>query len=242
MLLSVIIPVYNEEKTISKIVDLVKYIPLKKEIVIVNDGSKDDTAGSLRDILSKHIPSEYCADISMINQKNGGKGSALKTGIASAKGDIIIFQDADLEYDPKDYPAMIEPILKGRVKATMGSRLLFKKQNIWAHSGSLIVYMRNHLGVSIITWFTNLLYWKKATDYEGCYKAFDSKLLKSIPIETNGFDFDNELVCKIFRRGENIEEVPIHYYPRSYGEGKKIKFKDGIKILKTILIWRFKSF
>lgn len=241
MFLSVIIPAYNEEKTIREIVDRVKRVPLPKEIVIVDDGSKDATPKILDEVQRSTRSDEYLAEVRVIHKKNNGKGSALKAGIATARGDIIIFQDADLEYDPKDYPALLEPILRGEAEAAMGSRLL-EKQNIWVGGRPNFSYLCNHIGIRLITLCTNWLYWNNATDYEGCYKVFRAELLKKIPIEADGFEFDNELVCKILRLGHKIKEVPIRYYPRAYEEGKKIKVRDGIKILWTIVRWRFRSF
>ncbi|OGZ99941.1 MAG: hypothetical protein A3C07_02835 [Candidatus Sungbacteria bacterium RIFCSPHIGHO2_02_FULL_47_11] len=241
MLLSVIIPTYNEEKTIREIVDRVKRVPLPKEIVIVDDGSKDATPKILDEIRKSVRSDAYLAGVRVIHKKNGGKGSALKAGIAAARGDIIIFQDADLEYDPRDYPVLIRPIERGEVEVVMGSRLL-EKQNIWVGGRPNFSYLRNHIGIRLITLITNWFFWNNATDYEGCYKAFRSELLKKIPIDADGFEFDNELVCKILRLGYKIKEVPIRYYPRAYEEGKKIKVRDGIKILWTIVKWRFKPF
>jgi len=241
MLLSVVIPVYNEEKTIREIFERVKKVPIEKEIILVNDGSQDRTAKILDELKSSKNSGSYLKEVKVVHKSNGGKGSALKAGIKEAVGSIIIFQDADLEYDPSDYEALVRPIIQGETKAVMGSRFL-KKQNIWAGGRPSWKYIRNHLGIRVITWLTNILYGKSAGDYEGCYKAFDAKLLKSIPMEADGFEFDNELVCKVFRLGYNVKEVPISYYPRGYNEGKKIKARDGIKILWTIIKWRFKPF
>lgn len=242
MLLSVIIPAYNEEKTIRKIVDRVRGVSISKEIIVVDDGSKDSTAAILDEMKNGADLSPDAANrLVIIHKKNGGKGSALKAGIAAAKGDIIIFQDADLEYDPNDYYILTGPIVSGEAKVIMGSRLS-RRQNIWAKGTPTFKYLLNHLGIRSISWLTNLLYWNDATDYEGCYKAFSAELLKSFPIESNGFAIDNEIVCKILRLGLKIKEVPIHYYPRSYEDGKKIKIRDGFKMLWTIVKWRFKGF
>lgn len=209
---------------------------------MVNDGSRDGTSRILDELKASEKPGPYLKNVVVLHKPNGGKGSALKAGIEAAQGDIIIiFQDADLEYDPADYPLIIQPILKGETKAVMGSRLVIE-QNIWVGDRPSWKYLRNHLGIRAITLLTNLLFGKSYSDYEGCYKAFDAKLLKAIPIEADGFEFDNELACKIFRLGYDIKEVPIHYYPRSYEEGKKIKVRDGFKILWVIVKWRFKPF
>jgi dolichol-phosphate mannosyltransferase len=255
--LSVIIPVYNEEKTLRDIVNRIQavVIPLHSmvgqaqaagkaesvvlEIVLVDDGSVDSSPDILQDLKAHEQITDHFAGFTVIRQENGGKGAALKTGIAAARGNIVLFQDADLEYDPDDYPMMIKPIMSEEVEAVIGSRFLLD-QNLFVNKWNL-AYLRNHLGIRMITLLTNVLYRFNATDYEGCYKAFSSSLIKSIPLEADGFEIDNELLCKIFRCGYQVQEVPIHYYPRSYDEGKKIKFRDGIIILWTIIRWRVKS-
>ena len=242
MLLSVIIPTYNEEKTIREIVDRIKRVAIPKEIIMVDDGSKDSTPAILDEMKSAaNLVPDTTNRLVVVHKKNGGKGSALKIGIEAAKGDIIIFQDADLEYDPNDYQALLEPILSGQVQITMGSRLVYK-QNIWAKGTPTLRYFLNHLGVRLINMLTNWLYWNRATDYEACYKAFRAAFIKSIPITADGFEIDNEIVCKILRLGFEIKEVPIHYHPRSYEDGKKIRIRDGFKMLWVIIKWRFRKF
>lgn len=240
-LLSVIIPVYNEEKTVKKVVERVREVEVPKQIVIVDDGSTDSTPQVLEEIKNSFSPDNYNKKITILRKDNGGKGSAIKEGIKAAEGEIVIFQDADLEYDPQDYHIVIKPILNGEADAVLGSRLL-KKQDLWVREGNWFVYFRNHLGIRLITLLTNWLYWYKATDYEGCYKAFYRTSLLQIPIEAQGFEYDNELVCKAFRLGLRFKEVPISYRPRSYREGKKIKFNHGMRMLWTIIKWRFAPF
>lgn len=252
--LSVIIPVYNEEKTLREIVKRVQAVVIPRhsvtgrqedgdnekvvlEIVLVDDGSTDSSPDILEDLKANEEITDHFAGFTIMRQKNGGKGAALKTGIAAARGRIVLFQDADLEYDPQDYPVMIEPIMSEKVDVVIGSRFLID-QNLFISKWNL-AYLRNHLGIRLITLLTNVLYRFNATDYEGCYKAFSTSLIRSIPLESDGFEIDNELLCKIFRRGHKVQEVPIHYYPRSYNEGKKIKFSDGMIILWTIVKWRF---
>ncbi|MDP6052350.1 MAG: glycosyltransferase family 2 protein [Candidatus Latescibacteria bacterium] len=255
--LSVIIPVYNEEKTLRDIVDRVQAVVIPRnsvmeqeeetnntdlivlEIVLVDDGSADSTPDIIENLKAHEKITNHFAGFTILRQKNAGKGAALKTGIAAAQGDMVLFQDADLEYDPQDYSVMIKPIMNGEVEAVIGSRFLID-QNLFISKWNL-AYLRNHLGIRLITLLTNVLYRFNATDYEGCYKAFKTSLIKSIPLEANGFEIDNELLCKIFRRGHPVREVPIHYYPRSYNEGKKIKFRDGMIILWTIIRWRVKA-
>ena len=252
--LSVIIPVYNEEKTLRDIVDRVQAVVIPRnsvmeqeeetnntdlivlEIVLVDDGSADSTPDIMEDLKAHEKITNHFAGFTILRQKNAGKGAALKTGIAAAQGDMVLFQDADLEYDPQDYSVMIKPIMNGEVEAVIGSRFLID-QELFISKWNL-AYLRNHLGIRLITLLTNVLYRFNATDYEGCYKAFKTSLIKSIPLEANGFEIDNELLCKIFRRGHQVREVPIHYYPRGYNEGKKIKFRDGMIILWTIIKWR----
>jgi glycosyltransferase involved in cell wall biosynthesis len=229
--LSIIIPAYNERTTIEEIIRRVKAVDLgslTKEIIVVDDGSKDGT----RDIL-KTIP-----DIKYIfHDKNLGKGGAVKTGFREASGDLLIIQDADLEYDPNDYSAVILPILEGKTEVVLGVRI--EPSNDDRKRKSL--YWLSWFGNKAITWMTNILYWNNAGEYEGCYKAFTKRLINEIEIKTNDFDYDNELVCKILKRGYKTVDVPIHYYPRSYDEGKKINWKHGFLILWTIMKTRFKD-
>ncbi|MBA2859152.1 glycosyltransferase involved in cell wall biosynthesis [Methanococcus maripaludis] len=232
MRLSIIIPAYNEEKTILKTLEEVVAVklPIDKEIVIVNDGSTDKTATIIENSIKKFPES----DIKFISKKNGGKGSALKEGIRSSKGEIIIIQDADLEYDPKDYSKLITPILEKKVKVIYGSRIK-NKENEYSNISFLI----GGIGVTLAT---NILYGIFLTDEPTCYKVFHSDL-KDILInaEGNGFEWEPEITAKIIRKGYKIKEVPIKYYPRTKKEGKKIKWFDGVKAVKTLLKWRFKK-
>ncbi len=228
MKLSVIIPSYNEEKTIAHLLDKVMSVDvgMEKEIIVVDDCSRDNTRQVLQAIPYIKL---------ILLEKNMGKGGALKAGIKEAAGDIILFQDADLEYDPHDYPAVIAPIVQGETKVVNGVRI----ENRLREGNRFSVGILGYFGNMSITWLTNVLYWHKAKEYEGCYKAFDTFLLKSIEVKTNDFDFDNELICKILKRGYRVVDVPIHYYPRGYSEGKKINWRHGFKILWTIITCRF---
>lgn len=199
---------------------------LEKEIIVVDDGSKDGT----REILKTISGIRY-----IFHDKNLGKGGAVKTGFKAATGDILTVQDADLEYDPSDYPAVIQPILDGKIEVTNGVRI----ENRLRESNQISVGILGWLGNHAITWTTNLLFWNNAGEYEGCYKAFTKRLINEINVKTNDFDYDNELICKILKRGYKTVDVPIHYYPRSYTEGKKINWKHGFKILWTIIKTRF---
>lgn len=231
MKLSIVIPAYNEEKTIRQIIQNVRAVDLpgiEKEIIVVDDKSRDSTREILKTLLGiKPI----------FHDKNKGKGGAVKTGIENSTGDIILIQDADLEYNPEDFSILLQPILKNEVDFVMGSRFLFSEPKFFTSDGQ--PFFSHYIGNKVITAFTNLLYGQRKTDYEGCYKAFTRKIANEIKVETNGFAFDNELMCKTFRLGYEIAEVPIRYESRLYSEGKKITWKDGMAILWTILKWRF---
>lgn len=224
---SIIIPAYNEEKTIVEILKKVKavdFFGLEKEIIVVDNNSTDKTLQ-----IAKGIP-----DIKVFLEKIKGKGAAVKRGFSEATGDILTIQDADLEYDPQDLPGVIKPILEGKTKVTNGVRIGKRYKHDWK------IYFLGSIGNYVITKTTNILYWNDSKEYEGCYKAFDKNLIRSIPIKTNDFDFDNELICKILKKGEKIIDIPINYYPRDYSDGKKINWKHGFKILWTIIKTRFK--
>lgn len=229
--ISIVIAAYNEAKTIEEVirrVDAVLLPGLEKEIIVVNDGSRDNTASILQ-----RIPNIRAFS----HEKNQGKGKALKTGISHATGDIIILQDADLEYNPEDYPALIHPILEGKSQLVLGSRFRLQGPRFFTKNGD--PFVSHYIGNKMIIGLTNLLYGQKITDYEGCYKTFTRELAQRVNVQANGFEFDNELVCKSFRLGYKVVEVPIQYRPRLYSEGKKIKWKDGIRMLWTVLKWRF---
>ena len=243
--LSVLIPVYNEEKTLRSILDRINKISLKdlgleKEIVFVNDCSTDQTSLILKEIMEENRKGNTKRKSSMKDntndqivvvhhKKNAGKGSAIRTALEHASGDIVLIQDADLEYDPKDYPALLKPIVSGRASVVYGSRIL-KKSN-QRHSG-----VSFYLGGLGITFTTNLLYDTKITDEPTCYKVFRTDLIKSLRLKCKGFEFCPEVTAKIAKKGIKIHEVPISYYPRSKTEGKKINWRDGF----SAIWWLFK--
>jgi glycosyltransferase involved in cell wall biosynthesis len=227
--LSIIIPVYNEEKTISKVLDLVlkARVNVKKEIIIIDDGSTDNS----KKIISNYIKKSKKVKFIFKSKKNGGKGSAVKEGIKLATGDVILIQDADLEYNPNEYQQLISPILNKDCKVVYGSRMLKKNKKY----SSIPFYM----GGILVTFITNILFNSKITDEPTCYKVFDTQLIKSIKIEGNGFEWEPEVTAKILKKGIKIKEVPISYYPRTIKEGKKINWKDGLKAILTLIKYRF---
>ncbi len=230
--LSIVIPAYNEKNTIAEILKKIEAVNLgniEKEIIIVDDGSTDGTREILRGL-------ERSGKYKIIYQeKNKGKGAAIRAGFKEAAGDFVIIQDADLEYDPEDYPAMLKPALNGRSEVMLGVRIQPDSDEKKHRS----LYWLSWFGNKFITWTTNWLYWNNAGEYEACYKVFSKRLIDAIKVRTDNFDFDNELVCKILKKGYKTVDVPVHYYPRSYEEGKKINWRHGVLILWTIVKYRF---
>jgi glycosyltransferase involved in cell wall biosynthesis len=194
----------------------------------VDDCSKDRTGEVLQGLTGIRV---------IRHARNAGKGAALKTGIQAATGDIVIIQDADLEYDPDDYRTVIQPILDKQSEAVMGSRFLLERPVFFGKRRS--PYFTHYAGNMLIVTVTNWLYGQQFTDYEGCYKAFARSVLLKTTVSANGFEFDNELICKIIRKGVRVTEVPIRYIPRTYDHGKKITWRHGILMLWTIVKWRF---
>ncbi len=223
MKLSIVIPVYNEVSTIEEIVRRVKAAPIKdKEIILVDDFSTDGT----RDLLKSKLESEV--DKIVYQSKNSGKGFALKTGFAHATGDIVIVQDADLEYDPNEYPLIINPIAADQADVVYGSRF----QGGGPHR---VVYFWHYVGNRLLTLLSNMFTNLNLTDMETCYKAFRRELIQSITIEENRFGFEPEITAKIAKRRARVYEIGISYYGRTYDEGKKIGWRDGLKAVWCIL-------
>lgn len=231
--ISIIIPAYNEERTIAEIVKRVQsasVFGLKKEIIIVNNCSQDSTL-EIAQKLQENNPEVRV----LSTPENSGKGGAVKLGFQKAEGDILIIQDADLEYDPGDFETVLKPILDGRTEITNGVRM---GRGLRKDLGTVTAIL-GYIGNDVITFTTNMLYQNNAGEYEGCYKAMTKNLADSVEVKTDDFDFDNELICKILKRGIKPIDVPIHYYARDYSEGKKINWRHGFQILWTIIKYRF---
>jgi glycosyltransferase involved in cell wall biosynthesis len=220
--LSIVIPCYNEENNIVTLVNKVLESPIEnKEIIVVDDCSTDGT----RKILEEQV--KPLVSKVVYHEVNGGKGAALRTGFQAATGDVVIIQDADLEYDPMEYPKVVNPIFEGKAKVVYGSRFLGQKRK---------GYLANRLANWALTTFSNLFTHQKLTDMETCYKAFRRDVIQSVDIKENRFGFEPEITAKISKKRIRIKEVPISYYPRTNEEGKKIGFKDGLRAL--YVIWR----
>ncbi|HOZ36480.1 MAG TPA: glycosyltransferase family 2 protein [bacterium] len=231
MRLSIIIPCYNERETIEPILTAVRAVDLgyvQKEIIIIDDGSIDGT----REILKGY---EHQDNIIIIyHEKNEGKGMAIRNGLKRASGEIIIIQDADLEYDPNDYPKLIGPIIRKEAKVVYGSRQLNPKNR--KHSG-----WSYYLGGIVVTCITNFLFGTKLTDEPTCYKVFDTETIKKINLRCQRFEFCPEVTAKLAKNKIGIKEVPISYKPRNKASGKKINFRDGIEAIWTLIKYRFRD-
>ncbi len=223
--LTVITPVFNERTTVAEVIRRMRVvaIPLVLQIIVVDDGSSDGSdkvLGAIED-----------STVHVIRHKvNQGKGAAIRTGLAEARGDLILIQDADLEYDPNDWPRLLEPILRGKARVVYGSRFTGERRNMLP-----LHWMGNRL-LSLVT---NVLYSSTLSDMETCYKLFDARVLEGITIVSNRFDFEPEITAKVLRRGHRIYEVPISYAGREHNEGKKITWRDGFGALRALVKFRF---
>jgi glycosyltransferase involved in cell wall biosynthesis len=225
MRLSVIMPCYNEAESLPDILNKVRAITIDKEIIVVDDCSSDDTPNVLANE-QRNDP-----NLRVIrHERNRGKGAAVRTGIAAASGDVIIVQDADLEYDPNDFYAVLKPIFDGRVGVVYGSRFM------GSHTG---MYFWNALGNKFLTFLTNFLFNCWISDMETCYKAFRADIIKNIPLESNDFRIEPEITAKILLRKERIFEVPVSYIGRTYEEGKKMKPSQGFWAIWALFKYRF---
>jgi dolichol-phosphate mannosyltransferase len=222
--LSVIIPYFNEARHMTEVLDAVRKEGTPKEIIVVDDGSTDDTARIVEDYNRRYPMVVHSSKV------NAGKGAAIRAGLEHVTGDIVIIQDADMEYDPSEYSKLIKPILDGKAEVVYGSRFLGKIEGM---------RLQNRVCNYILAWTANLLYGAHITDEATCYKAFKSDLITGLPLKCRRFEFCPEVTAKIRKRGVKITEVPISYVGRSIREGKKIRWTDAVSAIWTLLKYRF---
>ena len=223
--LSVIIPCYNEKDTVAEVIQRVRAVELAHEILVIDDGSTDGT----RDVLAQIDPED---DLKIIlHERNRGKGAAVRTGFKNAAGDVFLIQDADLEYDPREYPVLLRPIEEGIADVVYGSRFLGGPRKA--------MFFWNMIANRTLTFVTNILYNSILSDMETCYKVFRAEIIRDIPLRSRRFDFEPEVTAKVLKRGHRIYEVPISYNGREWDEGKKITWRDGVIALWTLIRYRF---
>jgi glycosyltransferase involved in cell wall biosynthesis len=223
-LLSVVMPVFNEAGTIAEIVRRVMAVPLRTQLIVVDDCSTDGTREALAG-LQRELGFEL-----LLQPRNMGKGAALRRGFAEVRGDIVAIQDADLEYSPEEFPMLVELICQGRADVVYGSRFLGRHR---------VFLFSHYVGNRLLTFVTNVLYNTMLTDMETCYKIMRAEVLRSMTLRSDGFGIEPELTAKIFKRGYRVYEVPITYDGRGYDEGKKIGWRDGVVALWVLLRYRF---
>jgi glycosyltransferase involved in cell wall biosynthesis len=222
---SVVIPCFNERDTVNELIDRVCAVPIDKEIIVVDDCSTDGTRQQLEQRLKERN------DITLrLRTRNGGKGAAVQDGLKCATGDVVIIQDADLEYDPSDYPVLLRPIQTGRSKVVYGSRFIGEHR---------AMYFWHSLGNQFLTLLCNALFDTTLTDMETCYKVFTIDIARQLRLREPGWGFDPEITARILKMGNRIYEVPISYAGREFNEGKKISWQDGFTVLVTLLRYRF---
>jgi len=224
-LLSVLVPVYNEHDTVETLLRRVLAVPVDLEVVVVDDGSRDGT----RDVLAR-LARELPIRV-IYHERNRGKGAAIRTALAEARGELVIIQDADLEYDPEDYPLLLAPIVRGESNVVYGSRYL-------GHQNPL-PFTHFKVAVLLLNAMANLLYGTRLTDEATCYKMFRTSLIRSLPLRCERFEFCPEVTARVAKRGERILEVPIRYHFRTREQGKKIGWRDGFEAIWTLLRYRF---
>jgi glycosyltransferase involved in cell wall biosynthesis len=223
-LLSVVMPVFNEIRTIDEIIGRVLAVPLRVELIVVDDCSTDGTREHLVELQKEH------GFTLLLQERNQGKGAALRRGFSAVRGDVVGVQDADLEYSPEEFPQLMEFIVDGRADVVYGSRFLGRHR---------VFLFTHYLGNRVLTLLTNILYNTMLTDMETCYKVMRREVLEGLNLESNGFGIEPEITAKIFRRGYRVYEIPITYDGRGYDEGKKIGWKDGVVALWVLLKFRF---
>lgn len=238
MKLSIIIPVYNEEKTIAQILAKVNAVQVKnvdKEIIVVNDGSTDDSRNIIKKELKKIQNATFISHV-----KNKGKGEAIRTAIKVSSGDYILIQDADLEYDPRDYTKLLSPILQKKAEVVYGTRL--DRLPDFSKDERTMRFFIHYIGNKLLSFITSILYGQWITDMETCYKLFPKKAVEDMQLNARGFEFEPEITAKLLKKGYHIHEVPISTNPRGYDEGKKLNtIKDGLKALITLIKYRFRD-
>jgi len=222
VVLSVVIPCYNEVSTVEHLLQKVREVPLRMEVIVVDDGSTDGT----RDLLPR-LEKEGLIDQLVFHETNAGKGAALRTGFQRATGDVVVVQDADLEYDPAEFPLLLEPILSGKADAVYGSRFLGGPHRV--------LFFWHSVGNRFLTLLSNMFTDVNLTDMETCYKMVRRELLQSLPLSAHRFGIEPELTARLAQAGARIYELPISYHGRSYAEGKKIGWKDGVSALWSIV-------
>jgi glycosyltransferase involved in cell wall biosynthesis len=221
--LSVIIPVYNERITLNEIITRVERLPLEKEIIVVDDGSTDGS----REFLDKIAPGRAKV---ILHETNLGKGAAIRAALPQVTGDIVVIQDADLEYDPNDFLKLLKPIQEGKADVVYGSRFTGERKNM---------HFWHWVGNRFLTLVTNIMFDTTLSDMETCYKMFRSEIIKDIPLRSHRFEFEVEITAKLLKRKHRIYEVPISYAGREFHEGKKITWRDGFTALWNLLRYRF---
>ena len=224
-MLSVIVPIYNERTTVAEIIRRIRAVdlPVALEVIAVDDGSSDGTDKVLAALADSTVRV-------LVHPVNQGKGAAIRTGLGAVRGDLVLIQVADLEYDPDDWPRLLDPVLKGKARVVYGSRFTGERKNM----------MPLHwIGNRFLSLVTNVLYSSTLSDMETCYKLFDRRVLEGITVQSDRFDFEPEITAKILRRGHRIYEVPISYAGREMADGKKITWRDGLGALKALVKFRF---